>query len=536
MREYTDPPHESCPARSLDCDNGDVPNNQLFYGDNLDVLRRHIRTESVDLIYLDPPFQSGKNYNIFFKNAQGLKSEEQIQAFKDTWFWGREAENNYREVVEAGGELAHALTALRSLLGECDLLAYLSMMAPRLAELRRVLKPTGTLYLHCDSKASHYLKVLMDFCFGGSCFRNEIIWRYRRMPAVSRDFQRVHDVILRYTKSEAGEATFNKLYDDLAPSTLETWGTKKQNAVYGEDGRRLRSSNLDVESPGVPMGDVWDIGIIAPVAKERLGYPTQKPEALLERIISASSKPGDVVLDPFCGCGTAVAVAQRLGRSWVGIDITHLAVGLIKYRMQTSFGGSAKYTIVGEPTSIAAASQLAQENPFQFQWWFVGRILGRPVDGSRGKDRGVDGRLFFQDDPASKMAKQVILSVKAGRTGPAHVRDLRGVIEREAGQGAVMGAMLTLSEPTREMQIEALSAGFYTSPWGTQHPRLQILTAAQLLNGQTLDYPAPSQTNRTLRKGRAPTPPEGRTQQQILPGIAKGPGARKKARRRLGGE
>ena len=492
--------------------------NQLFYGDNLDVLRRHVGDESVDLVYLDPPFQSGKNYNIFFRNESGSKSEEQVQAFKDTWFWGPEAEESFHEVLSAGGDLAQTMVALRSVLGECDLLAYLAMMAPRLQELHRVLKSTGTLYLHCDSRASHYLKILLDACFGGTCFRNEVIWRYRRMPTISRDFQRVHDVLLRYTKDRDGRATFNKLYDELAPSTVETWGTKKQNAVF-KDGHRQKSSTLDEESLGVPMGDVWDIGIIAPVAKERLGYPTQKPEALLERVVKASSNAGDVVLDPFCGCGTAVAVAERLKRRWIGIDITHLAIGLIKYRMEAAFGGRANYEVIGEPTSLAAAAQLAGENPYQFQWWFVGRILGRPAERQKGKDRGIDGRLMFQDDPQAKRLNQIILSVKAGKIAPTHVRDLRGVLEREQRQGAVMGALLTLHEPTREIVREAASAGFYNSPWGTRHPRIQILTAEQLIAGQGLSYPSPGHTNMTLRKGRAQAPSRG--VQQSLPGLAR---------------
>jgi DNA modification methylase len=502
--------------------------NELFYGDNLDVLRRHVKDEVVDLIYLDPPFQSGKNYNIFFRNEAGVGAEEQVQAFKDTWSWGIEAERNFDDVINLGGALAQTLVALRSVLGECDMLAYLAMMAPRLAELHRVLRPQGTLYLHCDPRASHYLKVLLDACFGGACFRNEVIWRYRRMPAISRDFQRVHDVLLRYTKDHEGNATFNLLYDELAPSTLETWGTKKQNAVY-EGGKRVRSSTLDVESPGVPMGDVWDIKIIAPVSKERLGYPTQKPEALLRRVIEASSNPGDVVLDPFCGCGTAVAVAEKLGRSWIGIDITHLAIGLIKYRMDTAFGGRAKFTVRGEPTSAAAARQLARENPYQFQWWFVGRLLGRPVQEVQGRDRGVDGRLMFSDDPTNKAPKQIVLSVKAGKTGPSHIRELRGVLAREDGQGAVMGALLTVAEPTPDMVREAASAGFYHSPWGTRHPRIQLLTAEQLLSGRGLDYPAPNETNRSLRKARTPRP---KGEQQTLPGLAKTRPEKTRRRRR----
>jgi site-specific DNA-methyltransferase (adenine-specific) len=503
--------------------------NKLFYGDNLDVLRRHVADESVDLVYLDPPFQSGRNYNIFFRNEAGLGAEEQVRAFKDTWSWGLEAEENFEGVVHEGGNLAQAMVALRSVLGECDLLAYLAMMAPRLRELHRVLRSEGTLYLHCDPRASHYLKVLLDACFGGESFRNEIVWRYRRMPSISRDFQRVHDVLLRYTKDRSGEATFNQLYDGLAESTLKTWGTKKQNAVF-RDGHRTKSSLLEEESPGVPMGDVWDISIIAPSSKERLGYPTQKPEALLERVLLSSSSPGHVVLDPFCGCGTAVAVAEKLGRKWVGIDITHLAIGLIKYRMEMAFGSTAMFEIVGEPRSIDAARQLARDNPYQFQWWFVGRLLGRPVEEQKGKDGGVDGRLYFRDNPKAKLPTQIVLSVKAGKTGPPHVRDLRGVVEREQAQGAVMGALLTLHEPTPDMIKEAASAGFYHSPWGTKHPRIQLLTAAQLLAGQGLSYPAPGQTNVGLRKAQ-PTRP--RVEQQVLPGIAKTQARYKQRRKRI---
>jgi DNA modification methylase len=488
--------------------------NELYYGDNLDVLRRHVPTESVDLIYLDPPFQSGKDYNIFFRNEAGVGSEAQVRAFKDTWWWGPESERSFDEVVTQGDDLAQAMIALRSSLGECDLLAYLAMMAPRLSELHRVLKQDGTLYLHCDPRASHYLKILLDATFGGACFRNEIIWRYRRMPSKSRDFQRVHDVLFRYTKDQEGKATFNALFDALAPSTLKTWGTKKQNAVY-RDGKRLKSSSLPEESPGVPMGDVWDIGIIAPKSKERLGYPTQKPEALLERIIKASSNKSDVVLDPFCGCGTAVAVAERLGRRWIGIDITHLAVGLIKHRMLGSFGDSAKFTVHGEPTTLTAARQLAKENPYQFQWWLVGRLLGRPVEQKKGKDRGVDGRLHFRDD-RSPTPKQIILSVKAGKVAPSHLRDLRGVVERESSQGAVMGALLCLNSPSREMIKEAATAGFYKSSFGN-YARIQILTVADVFSGSGLKYPSPSSSNVSLRKAR---PAVSAGEQQPLPGIS----------------
>lgn len=492
--------------------------NKLYYGDNLDVIRRHFKDESVDLVYLDPPFQSGRNYNVFFRSPGGHHAEEQVRAFKDTWVWGSEAEANFTDVVESGGALADAMNALRSFLSECDLLAYLAMMAPRLRELRRVLKPTGSLYLHCDPRASHYLKVLLDATFGPACFRNELVWRYRRWPSVSRQFQKMHDVLLFYSATDKAEHTFHTLYgyESLAESTIKTYGTRKQKADFSSGHRK--PSTLDEESLGPPLSDVWDISIIAPVAKERLGYPTQKPEALLERVIKASTNPGDVVLDPFCGCGTAVAVAERLNRQWIGIDITHLAIGLIRHRMDAAFHGKAAFDVVGEPRSLEAAKQLAQENPYQFQWWFIGLLTGRPVEQRKGRDRGVDGRIFFKDDSASgARPNQIVLSVKAGKTGPAHVRDLKGVLEREKKAGAVIGALLTLQPPTREMITEAASAGFYSSPWGGTYPRLQILTAEDLLSGKSLAYPAPARTNVTLRKAQPTlTIPE----QATLPGIA----------------
>jgi site-specific DNA-methyltransferase (adenine-specific) len=339
--------------------------NTLFYGDNLDVLRRYVRDSSVDLVYLDPPFQSGKDYNVIFETRRGKPEREraQVQAFRDTWRWGAEAEASYVELERVGGAPATTLRALRAILAESDIMAYLSMMAPRLVELRRVLKTTGSLYLHCDPTASHYLKVLLDGIFGAGCFRNEIIWRYRRWPTKARRFQRMHDVLLFYAANGRYEHTFNTLYgyEKLAESTLKTFGTKKQRADFSSGHRK--PSVEEVESQGPPLADYWDVaeghapepslsdawevGVIAPIGKERTGYPTQKPEALLERVIRASSNEGDVVLDPFCGCGTAIAVAERLKRRWIGIDTTHLAIDIIRERMknadfeQTSIPGLA---------------------------------------------------------------------------------------------------------------------------------------------------------------------------------------------------
>jgi site-specific DNA-methyltransferase (adenine-specific) len=308
----------------------------LFHGDNLDVLRRSVADSSVDLVYLDPPFQSGRDYDVVFERRSGKRQEDRAraQAFKDTWTWSPQAEASFGEVLRLGGRVATAVRALRSILGESDLLAYLSMMAPRLVELRRVLKASGSLYLHCDPTASHYLKVLLDAVFGPGTFRNEIVWRYRRWPTKARRFQRMHDVLLFYTARPGAEHTFHTLYgyEKLADSTLKTFGTRKQRADFSSGHRKPGVE--DKETQGPPLSDHWEIGVIAAIGKERTGYPTQKPEALLERVIRASSSEGDVVLDPFCGCGTTIAVADRLKRRWIGIDVAHVAIGIVRERMR----------------------------------------------------------------------------------------------------------------------------------------------------------------------------------------------------------
>jgi site-specific DNA-methyltransferase (adenine-specific) len=309
--------------------------NTLFQGDNLDVLRRCVADDSVDLVYLDPPFQSGRDYDVVFESRSGKREEDRdrAEAFKDTWAWSPEAEASFAEIERLDGNLARAMRALRAILGPSDLLAYLSMMAPRLLELRRVLKASGSLYLHCDPTASHYLKVLLDAVFGSACFRNEIVWRYRRWPAKARRFQRMHDVLLFYTARPGGAHTFHTLYgyEKLAESTIKTFGTRKQRADFSSGHRKPGVD--DGESPGPPMSDIWEVGVIAAIGKERTGYPTQKPEALLERVIRASSNEGDLVLDPFCGCGTAIAVAERLNRRWIGIDVAHVAIDIVRDRL-----------------------------------------------------------------------------------------------------------------------------------------------------------------------------------------------------------
>ena len=348
--------------------------NRLYCGDNLQVLREKVDDGSVDLVYLDPPFQSGKDYRAVFETRGGRRSREggqaerpaarraQSEAFTDRWRWDEQAEEAYAQALKSGDRVATAARSLRAILGESDVMAYLSMMAPRLVELRRVLKKSGSLYLHCDPTASHYLKVLLDAAFGADCFRNEIVWRYRRWPAKARRFQRMHDVLLFYTASADNEHTFHTLYgyEKLAASTLKTFGTKRQQADFSSGHRKPGVRDEETLGPplsdywdledravqGPPLADAWEVGIIAAIGKERTGYPTQKPEALLERVLRASSSEGDVVLDPFCGCGTALAVAQRLKRSWIGIDVAPLAVDMVRARM-----GGARYELEGNPAA-----------------------------------------------------------------------------------------------------------------------------------------------------------------------------------------
>lgn len=397
------------------------------------------------------------------------------------------------------------MQAFHTFLGESDMLAYLAMMAPRLVELKRVLKPTGSIYLHCDPTASHYLKMIMDAIFEAKHFQNEIIWYYQTGGASSKRFSRKHDIILWYSKT--GSWQFHG--ERIAIPRTEKAIARAQNPK----GARIKANDT-TKNPN----DVFIIQQMNPMAKERLGYPTQKPEALLERIIKASSNEGDIVLDPFCGCGTTIAVAQKLKRHWIGIDITHLAATLIKHRLQDAFGDqvSRNYEVIGEPKDLSGARELANSRPYQFQWWALGLVGARPVGQKKGADKGIDGRLYFHDEPDNKKTKtktkQIIFSVKAGHTGVSHIRDLRGVIEREKAQ---IGVLISMEETTKAMRTEAASAGFYKSPWGTKHPVLQILTIAQLLDGKRIDCPPLGQTNVTFKK--APKTEEEKVEPTNLP-------------------
>lgn len=526
--------------------------NVLYYGDNLDVLRRHIDDESVDLIYLDPPFNSNADYNVLFGRREGQPAPAQIKAFEDTWRWDQAAAAAFEETVEQGGQVSRTLQAFRSILDESDMLAYLAMMAPRLVELRRVLQSAGSIYLHCDPTASHYLKLLMDAVFGPENFLNEVAWKRTHSHGnVGRNFGSVLDSLLVFTKTS--QYTWNQQHSPYPPEyiaakyrysdpdgrvwqsvTLRNPGVRPNlhfnftasNGItyqphpngwacdevrlrrYDREGRlhfpekptgALRMKMYLDESPGVKLQNLWDdIPALNSQAQERLGYPTQKPEALLERIIESSSNAGSTVLDPFCGCGTTVAVAEKLGRRWIGIDITHLAINLIKHRLADTYGPEveSRYRIIGEPVSIDGAERLAADDPYQFQFWALGLVGARPHEQKKGADRGIDGRLYFHDQGAKGKTKQIIISVKAGRVQRAHVHELRGVVERE---GAQIGVLISFNEPTRKMREEAASAGFYTSPWG-RHARLQLITIAELLDGRRIDYPATTGSNVTFKR------------------------------------
>ena len=542
--------------------------NTLFYGDNLQVLRDHVPDASVDLVYLDPPFNSNASYNVLFREKTGEESPAQIRAFTDTWEWTLETERTYeQDIIQHLGTPAavkEMIAAFRQFIGRNALMAYLVMMTPRLVELRRVLKPTGSLYLHCDPTASHYLKIVLDAVFGKENFRSEIVWKRTSAHSDTRQGRqqhgRIHDLLLFYTKSSewvwtplyteydqeyidnfyrytepdsgrrfrlgdltapGGAAKGNPHYELMGITRFWRYSQERMQALVDE-GRVVQTRPGAVpaykryldEMPGVPLQDLWtDVGPIGAQAKERLGYPTQKPLALLERIIQASSNEGDVVLDPFCGCGTAVAAAQKLNRQWLGIDITHLAVALMKSRLKDMFnlepGGD--YQVVGEPRDVGSARALWEQDPYQFQFWAVSLLEAQPQGEprsrqSRGADRGIDGLVHFIDGPRRTLRKAVV-QVKGGRVSSPQVRDLKGVVEREK---AALGLFISLEEPTRDMRAEEASGGFYHSElWQQDYPQIQLRTIGQLLAGQGFDLPPRQPAHQPAARVRAPEGEQG---------------------------
>jgi len=541
--------------------------NTLYYGDNLQVLRDSVASESVDLVYLDPPFNSQATYNVLFKAPTGQKSEAQIEVFEDTWHWNDHAENAFDEVMKSGNsDVAEMLRAMRSFLKENDMMAYLTMMAIRLLELHRVLKPTGSLYLHCDPTASHYLKLLMDSVFGPKNFRSEIIWRRSSgHNKLSRQYGPIHDTILFFAKTDAayfkpGERPLMRGYvrewfteeDEhgayrtnmltgpgtrqgdsgkpwhgfdpttvgrhwAIPSTIAeslppdaaTWITQEKlewlndkGFIYIPKQGKGQPKYKQYISSGTPYQDIWacqpytndtlygtdecideDVKWIGHEG-EKLGYQTQKPEGLLARVIESSSKEGDTVLDPFCGCGSTIHSAQKLKRNWIGIDITHLAISLIEKRLKDAFPGIT-FEVHGTPTDIDGARALAAQDKYQFQWWAVSLVDAVPYGGKKkGADSGIDGFIYFKPD--GKITEKVIVSVKGGENvSVAMIRDLAHVVDREK---AKIGLFITLAEPTKPMQTEAVKTGYFETPYG-KYPKIQILTIAELFAGAKPNIP-----------------------------------------------
>lgn len=568
----------------------DTLNGFLFYGDNLGILQDYFPDEMVDLVYLDPPFKSDQTYNVLFTERDGTQAAAQLQAFGDTWRWDQGAQSAFEAVVERGGKVSQAMQAFRTFLGTSDMMAYLSMMAPRLIELHRVLRPTGALYLHCDQTAGHYLKMLLDAVFGPAMFINEVAWKRTHSHGdAKRNYGAVLDSLLVYAKSadykwhpqmrplteghvaakftnrdadgrqwqsvtlRSPKPRPNLHYPYVASNGVtynphpNGWSCNiERMQKYDREGRlhfptksggNLRLKMYLDESKGARLQNLWsDIPPLNSQAQERLGYPTQKPVALLERVIRSCTDEGDVVLDPFCGCGTTIDAAHRLNRKWVGIDVTYAAISVIRNRFKNRFGIELS-NIAGAPITAQDAAALAESDPYQFQWWSLDLVGARPTEEKKGADKGIDGRLYcheFEGGPT----KQVIFSVKAGRQiHPAHVSELRGVVERER---AVIGVLITMHSPTRAMRVEAATAGFYESAWG-KHPRIQILTVDQLLRGEGIDYPAARQASVTYK----PTPlAASNVEQQLglfdrarakVPVMAKAPlldTARRPARRR----
>jgi adenine specific DNA methylase Mod len=502
--------------------------NTLYYGDNLDILRDKITSESVDLIYLDPPFQSGKNYNIIFQpELNKIKgATAQIKTFEDTWQWGEEVEREYQGLItgtiikeKPSQKLIEFVKAMRSFLTECSLMAYLSMMAPRLVEMRRVLSDTGSIYLHCDPTASHYLKLLMDAVFEPVNFRNEITWKRTSAHSDPKRYGANVDILLFYSKSN--QWTWNQLYRPHDPEYIARFRHKDENGrLWTDDNLTAKGlsgggyeyeykgvkslwrcpketmEKLDSEgrlhfttkggirlkrylsdTKGVVLQCLWDdIPPINSQAQERLGYPTQKPEALLERIIKSSSNEGDLVLDPFCGCGTAVAVSQSLNRKWIGIDITYLAIDVIKKRLEKNrIREGVDFEIGGEPTDVYSAEKLAEKDPFQFQIWCVSKLDATPTEMKTG-DQGVDGIINFIDLTKKDKAGKGIIQVKGTQTvTPEMVRSLKGTVK---SQDADFGILITLKKATHGMVMEAVKNGYAEST--KKLPKIQLLTTEDL--------------------------------------------------------
>lgn len=530
--------------------------NRLYYGDNLTIMQ-NMAKYSVDLIYLDPPFNSQQNYNLLYRTMTGKPVPEQAEAFCDTWEMDAQKEAIARSMPvlmrEHGVESYYVdfwrlwMNALRHT--QPHLLAYLIYMVQRLLYMKSLLRPTGSLYLHCDPTASHYIKVMMDGIFGHRNFRSEIIWQRTNARATTGRWPRLHDVLLHYTVSD--RFTFHptrvRADERRLPHTLITGADGQRYQTYeltapgrtreGESGRPWRGFDpsdygrhwannratmdawdaeglihwparggfprrrgaepFDPATRQVVVGDIWnDIDRINQSASERLGYPTQKPRALLERIINASSNSGDIVFDPFCGCGTTVYAAEVTGRNWIGCDIAILSIRLIRDVLAERYHlvEGANFEIDGIPVSVEQARELFEHDPFMFQNWAVERAGGFPMR-KKVADRGIDGRVYFETRDG---LHEMVLSVKGGNIRPTDVRDLRGVLDRE--EQASLAGFISLREPTPAMKREAEEAGMYEYQ-GVEYPRIQLLTVRELLE-ERREFRTPSRVATKITTGQ----------------------------------
>ncbi|MBE9164665.1 site-specific DNA-methyltransferase [Tychonema sp. LEGE 06208] len=515
--------------------------NQLFYGDNLDVLRRHIKDESVDLCYIDPPFNSKRNYNQIYNNI-GKEDQAQAQAFIDTWTWDDYANQGLAEILENyqgkfTSQSIDLIAGLTKVLSKGSLFAYLVHMTLRVAEIHRVLKPTGSFYLHCDSTVSHYLKLVLDaiFCPQGGDFINEIVWKRTNAHSDTKQGRKAYgnitDVILYYSKSKdykfntqflaytqdyvtsfykhtdadgrryqldnltgpGGEAKGNPYYEVMGVKRYWRYSQEKMNQLIAE-GRVIQTKPGTVprykryldEMSGTPLQNIWDdIKPIQSQSAERLGYPTQKPLAILERIIQVSSDEGDVVLDAYCGCGTTVCASQRLNRQWIGIDITYQSISLILKRLEDSFGKGVleQLKLNGIPKDMEAAVALANKKDDrtrkEFEKWAVLTYTNNraTINAKKGADKGIDGIAYFQGDKDEP--EKIIVQVKSGKVQSGDIRDLQGTITLEQ---AALGIFISLKDPTKDMIKTAKSAGIYQSKYMNQSSdKIQIVTIREML-------------------------------------------------------
>jgi site-specific DNA-methyltransferase (adenine-specific) len=573
--------------------------NALYYGDNLDVMRKYIEDDSVDLCYMDPPFNSKRNHNQIYNNI-GEDDPALAQAFVDTWTWNDHARGGFKEILENAharfpNQLVELIRGLHRVLREGSLLAYLVAMSLRISEIFRVLKPTGSFYMHCDPTASHYLKLITDsiFCSRAGHFQNEIIWKRTSAHNGAFRYGPVHDVLFFYSKgaditwneqrqefSAAYKRKFSKVdeqgrwfqdhdltgpgvrtgpsgsawrgfnptakgrhwqpasyiyekYKELRPGDdlarypllerldrmdqagLIYWGKKKNKFP------RYKQFANDVE--GLTLQDVWtDIDVVNSQADERMGYPTQKPLSLLERILAASSNESDVVFDPCCGCGTTVAAAQRMGRQWIGIDITYQSISLILKRLEDDAGASwpdveASVAMTGIPRDMKSAIALAHNRDDrlrkEFEKWAVLTYTNNRgvINEKKGADAGIDGRVYFLT--GADTSGTMILQVKSGiGLDRGAVAQLRGDMERE---GTEMATLITLVEPTAPALAEAKAAGFYRHElMDRNYNRIEIVTVREMIeDGRRLDMPLVRDPQKRGKK--KPEKPE----ELILPGI-----------------